>query len=170
MATRPILALKSRRQQAWAGFTLIESTIVIVLLGIMAAVVAPRAFDSGALTLDSQARTLASDLQRAQLLATTQDQLVLVCVSSTVYMIKVGGSCPATLPTQDQNILPVVVVLSPNAVVSVSPPPVNRLAMSFNSMGKPSGKTDFQLQNSNATSTFTVSVAALSGLVSIAKP
>lgn len=168
--TRSMLAILNRRTQASAGFTLLEFVVVIVLMGIVAAYVAPRSFDTGALTLDSQARTLASDLQRAQLLATTQDQLVLVCATSTVYTVQIGGSCPSTLPTQDQNTLPVVVVLSPNAVVSVSPTPVNRLAISFNSMGKPSGKTDFQLQNSGATSTFTVSVAALSGLVSITKP
>lgn len=168
--TRPMLAMLYRRTQASAGFTLLEFVVVLVLLGIVAVYVAPRSFDTGALTLDSQARTLASDLQRAQMLATTQEQPVLVCVSSTVYMIQIGGSCPATLPTQDQNTLPVVVVLSPNAVVSVSPTPVNRLAMRYDSMGKPTGKTDFQLQNSSATATSTVSVAALSGLVSIAKP
>lgn len=165
MTARPPPAPFDRRATASAGFTLLESVIVILLLGIMAAAVVPKAFDTGAMTLDAQARTLAADLQRAQLLATSSGQTVLVCASSAAYMVQIGGSCPTPLPTLPQATQPIVVELDKDATFATPLP-----ALTYNSMGQPNGSASYQIRSSGLSASYTVSVAALSGLVGIAKP
>jgi len=173
MAARPPLAPSRRRLQAAAGFTLLESVVVLVLLGVVGARILPKAFNTSEITLDAQARTLASSIQRAQLLASTGASPVYVCTSSAAYLVQVGpynsGAgqlCPGTLPSQPQPSEPVVVSLDNN--VSLASAPGSPLW--FNSMGQPSAAGAYQLQTPNATRSFTVSVAAVTGLVSIAKP
>ena len=165
MNARPPLAPFHRHVPASAGFTLFESVIVILLLGILAATVVPKAFDSGAMTLQAQARTLASDLQRAQLLATSSGQNVLVCATSVAYIVQIGGSCPSPLPTLPQSTQPVVVVLDKGATLATPLP-----ALVYNSLGQPNGAANFQIRSADLSSSYSVSVAALSGLVGIAKP
>jgi type II secretory pathway pseudopilin PulG len=144
---------------------LFESVIVILLLGILAAYVAPKAFNSSAMTLDAQARALASDLQRAQILATTTGQTVLVCANASAYAVQIGGSCPATLPVQSSATQPVVVALEKGATFSPTLP-----TLVYSSNGQPNAPASFQIRDAGLTSSFTVSVAALSGLVGLAKP
>jgi len=169
--TPPVPRAQMRQSaQGWAGFTLFESVIVLIILGVLAVIAAPKAFNTSSTTLDMQARTLASDLQRAQLLATTQGQMVLICPSTAAYLVQIGGICPSPLPTQTLSTQPVLVTLSPNAELAIIPPATALPSLSFNSMGKPNGPADFKIRTPNATSSFTVSVADLSGLVSIAKP
>ncbi len=163
MNTRRWLAPFLRRNTSSAGFTLIESVIVILLLSILAAYVLPKAFSTSAMTLESQARTLASDLQRAQHLAATSGQTVLVCANNTTYLLQQGGTCPSPLPAT-QTTQPVFVSLG-NGVTFTSRP-----ALSYNSMGQPSAAANFTIKASDTTASYTVSVAALSGLVSMAKP
>lgn len=163
MNARPSLGTFDRRVTASAGFTLLESVVVIVLLGILAAYVVPKGFGTSSLTLEAQARTLAADLQHAQNLAATSGQTVLVCTSANRYLLQQGGSCPSPLPA-NQTSEPVFVALG-NGVTFVSLP-----TLSYNSMGQPSSVASFQIKASDSAATYTVSVAALSGLVSIAKP
>ncbi len=165
MNARSPLALFYRRAPASAGFTLLESVIVILLLGILAAYALPRAFDSSAMTLDAQARTLASDLQRAQNLASTSGQMTLVCATTTAYLVQLGGNCPSPLPAQTQATQPVLVFLDKGASFALPLP-----ALSFNSMGQPNGAASFQIRDASTSSSYTVSVAALSGLVGITRP
>lgn len=167
MNTRRSLAQFRQSVQASAGFTLMESVVVILLLSILAAYVVPKAFSTSSLTLEAQASTLAADLQRAQNLAATSGQTVLVCIGPSLnpntYLLQQGGSCPSTLPA-NQTTEPVFVVLG-NGVIFTKRP-----ALSYNSMGQPSNVADFQIKASDSANSYTVSVAALSGLVSIAKP
>lgn len=165
MNARPPLAPFHRHVPASAGFTLFELVIVMLLLGVLAATVVPKAFDTGALTLQAQARTLASDLQRAQLLATSSGQNVLVCATSVAYIVQIGGSCPSPLPTLPQATQPVVVALDKGATLTTPLP-----ALVYSSLGQPNGAANFQIQSAGLTSSYTVSVSALSGLVGIAKP
>ena len=165
MKARPSLAPFHRRVPAPAGFTLFESVIVILLLGILAATVLPKAFDTGAMTLQAQARTLASDLQRAQLLATSSGQNILVCATSAAYIVQIGGTCPSPLPTVPQSTQPTVVILDKGATLATPTP-----ALIYNSLGQPNAAASFQIRSAGLTSSYTVSVAALSGLIGIAKP
>lgn len=146
-----------RRQQSSGGFTLIESVVVILLLGIIGAYVAPKAFNTSKMTLDAQAKLLASDLQRAQLLATTSGSTVYFCTSSSGYRVQVGTVC-TTVATA------VVAVAFDNQASLPAPPP----SVSFNSLGVPSAATSFVLSSAPVGSgSITVSTAAVTGLVSI---
>ncbi len=161
MPARPPLALKSRPQQASAGFTLLESVIVIVLLGIIAAYVAPKAFNASSMTLHAQARTLASDLQRAQLLATTTGSAVYFCALSAGYVVQSSVVCPTSVPEQTSLAQPIAVTLDKQATLS----PVT---MSFNSLGQPNAAGSFVLSSSpTGSGSITVTVAAVTGLVSV---
>ena len=165
MKTRPPLAPLSQQSPSWAGFTLLEMVITLVLMGVLAAYVGPKALDTSAVQLDAQAKVLASDLQRAQMLATTRGQTVLVCASATGYTVQLGGSCPTPLPTQPSTTQPVVVSLAPHASL-VAPLP----SLSYANNGQPNSAASFKLQASSGVATYTVSVAALSGLVSVSAP
>ena len=171
MNARPTLAPFHRRVPASAGFTLFESVLVILLLGILSAYVLPRAFNTSTMTLDAQARTLASDLQRAQLLAITSGNPVYFCVfASSAYLVQVGPYasgqvCPAALPTQVSSSQPVVVSLDNEASLSANPNPLN-----FNSQGQPSAAGGFLLADSVSHLSILVTTAAITGLTSISSP
>lgn len=165
MKTLPPLAPLSQQSPSWAGFTLLEMVIALVLMGILAAYVAPKALDTSAVQLDAQAKVLASDLQRAQMLATSRGQTVLVCAAVSSYVLQLGGSCPTPLPSQTSSTQPVVVSLAPLASL-VPPLP----SLSYANNGQPNNAASFKLQASGGVATYTVSVAALSGLVSVSAP
>lgn len=154
------------RTQASAGFTLFETVIVLLLLGILSAAVLPKMFSTSSLTLKAQAQTLASDLQRAQQLATTSGQNVYVCATTSAYLVQVGmylpsQACPPSFPAlpQPPN-QPVVVYLANNATLTAPNP-----ALWYDSKGQPSSGANFALSG-----TYTVSVTNLSGLVSMTPP
>jgi len=121
---RPSLARLKYRQQAMAGFTLIESVMVMVLLGIVAAMVMPKAFNPNALTLQAQARNFTASLQKAQLLAITKGVTVTVRVNNSDYSVSanVGG-----LPS------PETTTLENNATFISG----NNTTLSFDSLGQP---------------------------------
>lgn len=162
----PLMPLR-RTASASAGFTLFELVIVILLLGIVAVAVLPKAFDSGAITLGAQARTLAADLQRAQLLATSTGKNVLVCADTGAYIVQIGGTCPSPLPALPQSSQPVVVALDKKATFDTNS---TLPTLVFNSRGEPNAAADYKIWSDGKTSLYIVSVAALSGLVSIATP
>ena len=157
-------------QQACAGFTLIESVVTLLLLAIVAAYAVPKAFNSSAMTLDAQARTLASHVQRAQLLATTSGQPVYVCALGSSYLIQIGPyltgqPCPTVIPAQTTPNQPVVVTLAQQATLTAMPNP-----LTFDTRGQPSSAGNFQLQAAQDTHTISITAAAITGLVSLASP
>jgi MSHA pilin protein MshC len=166
MPARPSLALHTRLQQASAGFTLLEMVIVILLLGILSIYASPKVFNASQMTLDAQARTLASDLQRAQLLATTTGQAFYFCPLSTGYVVQSNATCPASLPAQASTTQPVVVALDKQATLSATPG-----TLAFNSLGQPSTAGSFQLLSApSGSGSITVTASAVTGLVSMASP
>lgn len=170
MEPRQLLARPHQRQQALAGFTLIETVIALLLLAIVSAYAVPKAFNSSAMTLDAQARTLASHVQRAQLLATTSGQPVYVCALGSSYLIQVGPylagqPCPAVLPALTTPNQPVVVTLVQQATLTAMPNP-----LAFDTRGQPSSAGHFQLQAAQDAHTISVTASAMTGLVNVTSP
>ena len=163
-------ACSHRRMQAVAGFTLLESVVVMVLLAIVGAYALPRAFNASTMTLNTQARTLASDVQRAQLLATTTGKPTYVCITSTSYVVQLGPyavnqPCPAIQPTQTSATQPVVVTLAHQATLTSTSNP-----LAFDSLGQPGTAVNFALQAAQDTHTLTVAIAAVTGAVTVTSP
>ena len=63
------------------GFTLVELIMVMVLVGIMSAYAVMKSTSPAEITLASQAQTMANDIRRAQTLAYTHGQRVLLTIS-----------------------------------------------------------------------------------------
>jgi prepilin-type N-terminal cleavage/methylation domain-containing protein len=148
-------------QCAAAGFTLIEMVVVLVMIGILAAVSAPRFVSMSAATLDSQTKTFASDLRRVQLLASVKGVSLCVQASGTHYSVVpcAQPSVPFIDPATGQAFAGDFkngVSLTNAAIV----PPLE-----FNSLGKPNHATRFIV--SANTSSYWVDVAELTGYVSI---
>lgn len=155
--TRPPLERCRPSHTAVAGFTLIESVMVIALLGIVAAFVAPKAFDSGRMTLKAQARSFAANLQQAQLLAITEGVAVNVQVTSKSY----------TIPLNLGNLSAQTVTLEPGTTFATgvgSGYYFDSLGQPTNNLGQPTANWSFQLTASGANSP-SVTVEAVSGLI-----
>lgn len=165
MSTRSSPALRSRLRQAAAGFTLLESVVVILMLGILGAYVTPKVFNSSDMTLDAQAKVLASHLQRAQLLAMTTGNSVSLCAQSAAYFVQMGAICPSALPAQTSLAQPVLVTLDNNASFAS-----NSTAIVFDSLGQPNGAGNLQIRTASNTRSFTIATAAVTGLVSVSSP
>lgn len=160
MNARSPRAPGDRRQRAPAGFTLFEVVLVLVLMSVMSIYVAPKSFNTSALTLDAQARNLVGHLQRAQLLATATGNAVYFCSNSTTYLIQVGPSTCPSLPATLNSSRPIQVTLEKNATLSVNN------ALVYDSLGQPNAATNLVLNASPAGSkTITVNVAAVTGYV-----
>jgi type II secretion system protein H len=91
--------MKSLRDKS-AGFTLIELAIVLVVIGIVAAMLAPGAMTmSQSMTLDSTANGIASQLRlaRSKAMATGVDQMMHFSADSlgSDYHIHAGATVPA---------------------------------------------------------------------------
>lgn len=165
-------ARRLRAKHLLAGFTLLETIIVVMVLGILSVSAAPKFFNASQLTLEAQARNLASDLQRTQLLATTRGNTFYFCTNANGYVAQPSNNCPTSVPSQISNNQPVAVILDKQATLSVTlVTPPTPATLSFNSLGQPSTAGSFQLLSSPVGSgSITVTVAAVTGLVSLSSP
>lgn len=151
----PTLQRRCLRRGVARGFTLLETVIVLVVVGLLAAIAIPKAFNPGALTLKAQARQFASDLQRAQLLASTSGVAVQVEIKTTSYTVKQGiGGMPAETVTLQ------------NGATFVSGATTT---LTFDTLGQPftDNVLAFQLADNATTpaSSANVKVEAVSGLI-----
>lgn len=155
MNARLPLASSHRCTSGSAGFTFFEVIIVLVLLGILAVYVLPKTFNPGAMTLRAQARSFASDLQRAQMLATTSGVPVQVQVNDQQYSVQYSP--------KGVNVIAANVDLS-NASFSSG-----QGTFTFNSLGQPYvGTTNVGqtiVLSSTGASSLTVVVDAVSGQI-----
>lgn len=145
-----------RHAKASTGFTLVETLVVVVLLGIVSAYIAPKAFNPDQLTLSAQARNLAAHLQYAQWMAVTTGKAVYFCPGADTksYQILLD-SCTGTSMNP-----PVLVTLQNNATLSGA-------SFNFNSVGTPSSSTDSSVALSAGGTSVTVVIKAVTGLVII---
>lgn len=149
-----------------AGFTLIELIMVIVVLGIVSTYAVMRSGTPTEVTLPSQAETMASNIRHVQTLATTWGRSLRISVATgangsySVSCVTVGASPCNTSPV----INPATggtfsVSLQKNVVLG------GTATLDFNSLGQPTTAASYSL--SSGSSTKTVSVAALSGYVTV---
>jgi len=124
-----------------AGFTLVELVVIIALLGIVAAVAAPRLFQAGTFQSRGFYDTSAAVIRLAQKTAVAWRRDVFVCVTATTVTAgtAVGCGTPLTYPSgaPATETAPAGVTLSP-------------AAFSFDGLGRPSAA---------ATITFTSTIA-----------
>lgn len=155
MNARRWFVVRAHRAQAMAGFTMIELALVLVLLGIVAKIAIPKAFNSDALTLQAQARNFTANLQRAQLLAVTQGTAVGVLIANDLKSYTIQANM-GNMPNQ------VVDLVNGAAFTSGA-----GMTYTFDSLGQPATNStwSFGLQASGA-SAITVTVEAVSGLIS----
>lgn len=153
----------SRFQKGNMGVTLIEMILVVLLLGVMAAMATARWPSSADSTLGSQADLLAQNLRHLQTIAVQQGKTLTMDAISSGYSAKestVAINDPATNQTFS-------VILENGVTLSVA-------SIDFDEMGRPettgtgtliSTAQDFVLTGS--TNTITVSVTPISGFISI---
>lgn len=135
---------------------MIEALVGMVLIGILATMAIPKAFAPGALPLRAQARTLASELQRAQLLAITTGNTVTIttAVNAGVTQYTASYGAPATT---------VITVALDNGVGFKAG---SLTTLVYDSLGQPSLAGHFELY-SGTVPTVTVNITAVTGMVSV---
>ena len=151
-----------------AGFTLIELVIVIVVISILSTYAIMKSAPAAEITLPSQAQKLASDIRHAQVLATSWGKslrLNLISGANGTYSVScvTSGSFPCDVspvnnPASGSSFsvsLQKSVVLAGNSTLD------------FNSLGQPSAEASYTL--TSGSSTTTVSVAALTGFVTVSR-
>lgn len=136
-----------------AGFTVIETVIVLVVLAVLGAIALPRAYDSGALTLRAQARNFASELHHAQLLAITAGIPVTTTINGNHYTVQYSLNGAS------------VIVVDVNMVNDAIFSPAGPYTLTFDSLGQAQGTLAFGLSSSNASAS--VNVTATTGLISV---
>lgn len=164
MFARPSLRTYKRHHGASAGFTFIEALVVLVLLGILSAYIAPKAVNPDSLTLRAQASNLAAHIQYAQWMATTTGRVVCLSVTaSDTYKVQLD-SCSSGISTNP----PVLITLQNNAVISGAPTSIsfNSQGVPVNSLGTPLTGDSNIVMNAGGVSN-TVNIAATTGLVTL---
>jgi MSHA pilin protein MshC len=145
----------------YKGFTLIELVMILVLVGIIAAVVTPRLGDVTTTNASAFADKLRADIRYAQNLAMTTSQRHRVYVNTApgpapgyavvnaatglVVMDPAGGNLSIVLNAGDY----AGITVSPNAVIE------------FNSLGSPTGGTALTVSPGGATVTVTAETGAV---------
>jgi prepilin-type N-terminal cleavage/methylation domain-containing protein len=161
--------VKRTPSSASAGFTLIELMIVVVVVGVLAAVAFMSNTTPATYTILAQGELLAANLRHTQTLATTWSRSLSVGLSGgTTYSV----SCVTTsssLPSPC-NVSP---VLDPATGSSFSVSLQNNVSISgpssltIDSLGKPSAAATYTLASTDASVTVTVTVLATTGVVTV---
>lgn len=147
----------------WVGFTLIEMMVVLVLVGILGAYAIPKMLNNSAATLDAQAKTFASDLRRAQLLATLRGVSLCVLAGGSSYSIVYQCTQPSNTIIDPVTGQPFVGAFTNGVALTNAPvaPPLE-----FNNLGQPNHAASYVIAPSNGLTSFHINVAALTGYVS----
>jgi len=152
-----------------SGYTLIEVVVTLVILGIVALYALPRIPSTESFTLRSQAEKFASDLRRAQILASAHGTPICVLLNAdrkgyVVKEIEASGASCAVSTTQLKDpitSIPVGGELADGAVFSAA----STAALSFSTLGKPLTEALYEISASDFVKR--VNVDALTGRVSV---
>jgi MSHA pilin protein MshC len=79
------------------GFTLVELIVAIILVGLLAAVAAPRFLSKSAFESRGFFDQAQATVRYAQKLAVAQRRSIFVCVSASVISVSATSGCPTTL-------------------------------------------------------------------------
>ncbi len=158
------------------AFTLLELLVVLVLIGIVAAVVVPAASGTESAQVAGAARILTADLEAAQATALARQAETALVFNATLTKYKVvladgqnlsdyGSLVALANPLQPGNAYEVVVaqMSSPQVVVNSAFSPTKYIT--FDSFGSPTLSGSVVLTTQAAT--LTVSVEAITGAVSV---
>ena len=154
--------------RAAAGFTLVELVVTVVLLGILARYAMAKLVTPATMTLPAQAQSLADLIRRAQSLAVVRGQRMSVSVATPGANGRVAIACASGPCNTDASLS-----VSQGAVV-LGPSPIyfNSLGQPVNNAGvalttNPSPPFTLSYTTGGSTDTYTVTVAALTGRVSV---
>ncbi len=152
----------------YKGFTLIELVMVIVLLGIMAAVVVPRFVNVSSMNAAAFADKLRADIRYAQNLAMARNQRYRVYVNTApaptpngYAVVNVSSGMVAQDPA-GQGTLSVTLNTGQYAGITVNTPPGGYVE--FNSLGASTAGADVTI-TVNGDATLTVTITAQTGAV-----
>jgi MSHA pilin protein MshC len=172
----------SRTYGSQPGYTLIEVVITLVILGLVALYAFPRIPSTDSITLRSQAEKFASDLRRAQILATARGASLCVRIDPTtssysvlVPSVPAGESAPPIVPADcvDASALrdPITNQLVDGVLVNEVSLTADLAAdLVFNSLGQPSVDVVYTLAPKGAEAQgarIQVKVEATTGRVSV---
>lgn len=116
------------------GFTLVELIMTMVIIGILAAVVAPRFFDNNVFQSRGFADQVQASLRYAQKVAIAQHRFVCVAFSSTSITLSTGATTACGTPLASPSGDPSYVVNAPSGVAFTALP----TGFSFDALGRPS--------------------------------
>ncbi|MEO1767298.1 prepilin-type N-terminal cleavage/methylation domain-containing protein [Thiobacter aerophilum] len=130
------------------GFTLVELVVVIVILGILAVVVAPRFFDRATFDARGFSDELAQTVRFAQKLAVAQHGTIHVLTGGGQVRVCWDVACSQPAPSPAGGALTRVIPTG----VSVSGP----AALSFDALGRPSSGASYNVSGGGVNRTLTV--------------
>ena len=147
------------------GFTLIEMVMVLVLIGILSIYAVPNILSMPTSTLDSQAKSFASDLRRTQLLASVRGTSLCVLLRDNSHYSVVSQCAQPSSEIIDPATGLAFRGQFQNGVVFKNYP--NLPALEFNSLGQPNRAASYVIApQSGSTASVNVNVTALTGYVS----
>jgi MSHA pilin protein MshC len=155
--------LGSRVDKSQGGFTLVELIMVMVIAGILAAVAAPRFFDTNVFQLRGFADEVQASLRYAQKVAIAQHRFVCAAFTSNSITMTIGATAacgtPLVSPTGEAS----YVINAPVGIAFTTVP----TGFSFNALGTPTDASGIPvaIQTINITGINGITIEAETGYV-----
>jgi len=161
--------MKIETSASQAGFTLVELTMVIVLLAIVAVVVSIHWLSAGAYTVPDQADLLAGNIRHIQTMATAQGRTLRLNIYSDRYCATVppNTDCAQAIidPATSQSF---IVVLADAVTLTGTSTDLDSLGRPKDNGGLLSSPRTFQLKADSTT--WSVTLIPVSGFVGVTTP